>query len=239
MGFLVFLFGAIIGSFLNVVIIRYPQGKSVVYPNSHCPKCNTPLKWYHNIPILSFILLRGKCAYCKMPISYQYIVVEIISAVITVCVYYKEGISWYALCTLLSFYSLIVASFIDLRYKAISYVMNVVPLTFALFSHVDVITTIKNALLFAGGAVFLRDYLSAILQKEAMGEGDILIFATLAALLGIHSALYAIFLSAILAILPAVYYIYKKKEYELPFIPFLTLGGMLVYIWQGGYLPYS
>ena len=224
-----FIFGIVIGSFLNVVILRIPKKESVVFPASHCPTCKTPLKWWHNIPIFSYIALKGKCALCHEKISIQYPLVEIISGLIVFVVYIKMGFNIFSVMMMATFLSLLVASMVDLKYKAITYIMNVLPITFAIFSSENIIENFTNALLFAGGAVFVRDYISAFINKEAMGEGDILVFATIGAILGIKAGLMAIFIGAIFAIFPSIYNRIAKKDLELPFIPFLSLG--LIFVW--------
>ena len=231
-----FIFGIVIGSFLNVVILRIPKKESVVFPASHCPTCKTPLKWWHNIPIFSYIALQGKCAFCNEKISIQYPLIELISGVIVALVYYKNGFTLFSLMLMLSFLSLLVSSIVDLKYKAITYIMNVLPVTFAIFSSPNIIGNFTNALLFAGGAVFIRDYVSAFINKEAMGDGDILVFATMGAILGIKLSLMAIFLGAIFAIFPSIYNRITKKDLELPFIPFLSLGLFVVWLFEKNFI---
>jgi len=231
-----FVFGIIIGSFLNVVILRIPKKESIVFPASHCPTCKTPLKWWHNIPIISYIILKGKCAFCGEKISIQYPLVELVSGIIVASVYYKSGFNIFSVMLMASFLSLLVSSMVDLKYKAITYIMNILPVTFAIFSSPNIIENFTNALLFAGGAVFIRDYVSAIINKEAMGEGDILVFATMGAILGIKLSLIAIFLSAIFAIFPSIYNRITKKDLELPFIPFLSLGLFVVWVFEDKFI---
>ena len=137
---------------------------------------------------------------------------------------------------MLTFLSLLVSSMVDLKYKAITYVMNVLPVTFAIFSSPDILENFKNALLFAGGAVFIRDYVSALINKEAMGDGDILVFATMGAILGIKLSFIAIFLGAIFAIFPSLYNRIANKDLELPFIPFLSLGLFIVWLFDKEFL---
>jgi leader peptidase (prepilin peptidase)/N-methyltransferase len=236
MEFIVFIFGILIGSFLNVVILRYPKGENIAYPASHCPTCKTPLKWWHNIPIISWILLKGKCSFCNEKISIQYPLVELFTGIIFVAVYLKAGLDIFALFTLLSLLSLFVSSMIDLKYKEISYLMNILPITFAFFHSSDLVTTFTNTLFFIGGAVLLRDYVSAFIKKEAMGEGDVLVFATIGAFLGVKLGLIAIFISALYAIIPSLLNRFIKQDLELPFIPFLFLGLFSVWYFDGYFL---
>ena len=231
-----FIFGIVIGSFLNVVILRIPKKESVVFPASHCPTCKTPLKWWHNIPIFSYIALKGKCAFCKEKISIQYPLIELMSGFIVAMVYYKNGFDIFSVMLMATFLSLLVSSMVDLKYKAITYIMNVLPVTFAIFSSQDIVSNFTNALLFAGGAVFIRDYISAFIDKEAMGDGDILVFATMGAVLGVKLSLMAIFLGAIFAIFPSIYNRIANKDLELPFIPFLSLGLLVVWIFENKFL---
>jgi leader peptidase (prepilin peptidase)/N-methyltransferase len=230
------IFGILIGSFLNVVILRIPKNESIIFPASHCPTCKTPLKWWHNIPIISYIFLKGKCAFCNEKISIQYPLVELASGIIVGIVYYKNGFDIYSVMLMASFLSLLVSSIVDLKYKAITYVMNVLPVTFAIFSSENILENLTNALLLAGGAIFIRDYVSAFINKEAMGDGDILVFATMGAILGIKLSLVAIFLGAVFAIFPSIYNRIAKKDLELPFIPFLSLGLFIVWLFENQFL---
>ena len=236
MEFMAFIFGILIGSFLNVVILRYPKGESIAYPASHCPTCKTPLKWWHNIPIISWIFLKGKCAFCNEKISIQYPLVELFTGFLFFAVYHKMGFDVFSLFTLLSFVSLFVSGMIDLKYKEISYLMNVLPITFAFLHSPNILETFENALFFIGGAVLLRDYVSVLIKKEAMGEGDILVFATIGAFLGVKLGLMAIFISALYAIIPSILNRFLKNDLELPFIPFLFLGLLSVWYFDGYFL---
>jgi len=230
-GGLVVLFGLLFGSFLNVLIFRIPKEESVVFPSSHCPKCNNNLKWYHNIPLFSWLFLGGKCAYCKDKISIQYPLVELLTALIFALTYYKSGFSpTYGVIAGLVFALLLGLSLIDLRYKAVPDSLNLAALTLALFATPDILNNIINALLFAGGFSLLRFYVSFFLKKEALGEADIMIAATIGAMVGVKMGLVAIFLSAIIAL--PVFIIIKEKDYEVPYIPFLALALFLVYLFR-------
>ena len=91
LGFFSFWLGACVASFLNVVVWRVPRGESIVSPPSHCPKCNAPIRWYQNIPILSWIMLRGRCANCRKPISPRYLVLELIGGLLALLAYLQWG----------------------------------------------------------------------------------------------------------------------------------------------------
>jgi leader peptidase (prepilin peptidase)/N-methyltransferase len=229
-GALITLFGLLFGSFLNVLILRIPKEESVVFPASHCPKCNNNLKWWHNIPLISWLLLGGKCAFCKEKISFQYPLIELSSAVIFLLSYLKAGDITHGVVIGLVFALLLGLSVIDFRYKAVPDSLNLGALTLAIFSSSAILTNFTNALLFAGGFSLLRFYVSYATKKEALGEADIMIAATIGAMVGVKLGVVAIFLSAIIA-LPVFIYI-KERDYEVPFIPFLAIALFLVTIFE-------
>lgn len=239
---IIFIFGATIGSFLNMLIYRLPLKLSLINPKrSICPNCNNTIKWYENIPIISYILLKGRCSNCKNRISIFYPIVEILTSIITFLIYLKYGISYDYFIFILLFYILIVLSFIDFRYKAVPDYLLILSLIVAFFTPNFHFNT---ALMFAGGFVILELFLTYYIQnikskitkneslkeQRAMGEGDIPIIAIIGGVLDIKLALIAIFLSAIFAMLPAIFNIYIKKDIETPFIPYLTLALFLVLI---------
>ncbi len=227
-GLIVTLFGLLFGSFLNVLILRIPQEESIVFPGSHCPKCNNKLKWWHNIPVLSWLLLRGKCHFCGEKISVQYPLVELATAAIFALVYWKLQSIPYAIIAGLVFALLLGLSVIDFRYKAVPDSLNLSALTLAFFASDTILANFINALLFAGGFSLLRFYVSFIVKKEALGEADIMIAATIGAMLGLKLGAVAIFLSAIIAL--PVFVVIREKDFEVPYIPFLALALFIVYL---------
>lgn len=223
------IFGLVIGSFLNVVILRLPEGKNIAFPSSHCFTCKKPLKWHHNIPLFSWIFLGAKCAYCKTKISFQYPLIEVLTAAIFVICYYKTDSLVFLAIHGLVFSLLLALSAIDLKYKAVPDSLSVPTLILALFASSPLIT-IEQALLYAGGFALLRILVSYFLKKEAMGEADIIIAGIIGAMVGTPLGLVAIYLSAIFAIFG--FLAVRKKGYELPFIPFLSLGLFVAYIFD-------
>ncbi len=229
-GSIVTIFGILIGSFINVLIIRIPKGESVVFPSSHCVKCGNKLKWYHNIPLFSWIFLKGKCAFCGTKISIQYPIIEFLTGLIFLISYIKNHDLLFSFIVGGVFGLLLALSVIDLRYKEVPDSLNLLALTLSIATSNDIITNFQNALLFAGGFTLLRFYVSYILKKEAMGEADIMIAGTIGAMVGVKLGLVTIFLSALLA-LPA-FLIAGKRDFEMPFIPFLALALFIVYIFD-------
>lgn len=236
-----FLLGIVFGSFLNVLIARVPQGMSIVRPASHCLVCKNEISWRHNIPVLSYFFLRGKCASCGVKISPLYPIVEIISGFIFMAVFFKSPNIFYALFVSISFAFLLALSVIDIKYKEVPDSINlsafVAALMAALFyapmpTFVNIINLFeygKSAFLLAGFFVMLRFSLSYLLKKESLGEADIIVAATLGALLGSLYGFFAIFVGALLSLFPAI--IYRKKGVtEVAFVPYLAVGGLLVFM---------
>jgi len=221
----IFIFGIVIGSFLNVLIYRIPKGENIAYPASKCQSCQTPLKWWHNIPIASWLFLGGKCHFCKEKISMQYPLIEFGTGVIAVLLYFKLGLVWYMPIVFMVFALLLALVMIDFKYMAVPDSLNLLALALALIQP-NIIDAIQYALMASGGLTLLRYYLSYFLKREAMGEGDIIVAGTMGALLGFPLFFYALFLSAILAIIPSLI----AKDKMVPFVPFLAIATFIVYL---------
>jgi leader peptidase (prepilin peptidase)/N-methyltransferase len=224
---MVFLFGLVIGSFLNVVIFRIPKGKSISFPASHCQSCHTPLKWYHNIPLLSWIFLGGKCAFCKEKISKQYPIVELTNAIIYLLLFFKLGLVWYMPFVAITFSALLALVMIDFEYMAVPDSINFFALATSLIQP-DYIEAIIHASIAAGGLWLIGFISSVIAKKEAMGGADVIVAGTMGALLGFPNFFIAIFLSAILAMIPSL----LNRESGVPFVPFLAIATFIVYIYD-------
>ena len=260
-----FIFGLLFGSFLNVIILRIPKDESIVFGASHCYNCNTPLKPWHNIPLFSWLFLRGKCSFCQTKISLQYPLIELSSGMIFLLLAQKFGLQIPVFFIALSFLMLLALSMIDLKYKMVPDSLNLLAIFFAIIGAWNImgaIENLQNALLFAGGFTLLRFALSYYLTSsvyraglktktswnknydrtpfvEAMGEGDIMVAATMGALLGLKLTLVAIFLSAILA-LPVMLFVQNKtaEEKRVPFVPFLALATFVVYMFDSPIMAY-
>jgi len=240
-GFII-LVGLVFGSFLNVLISRIPKEENVAFPASHCPKCQTPLKIYHNIPLFSWLFLGGKCAFCKEKISIQYPIVEVLTAIIFASVYLKLGLSYMALMVALTFSFLLVLSVIDYYTKMVPDSMNLLALTTAKLAATSLsgfVLNFQNALLFVGGFALLRFYLSYLIKKEALGEGDLMVAGTMGAMLGIKLALMSVFVAAVLA-LPVMMLMKDETDESkmIPFVPFLAMALFIVYMFDGLFINY-
>lgn len=235
---LVFVFGLVVGSFLNVCIYRIPRGKSIVYPPSSCPVCGARIKWYDNIPVLSYILLRGRCRNCKAKISPVYPIVELLSAVYAVLVYLKFGLTVDFAFYLIFGYMLIVGSFIDLFHyiipDRISLGLAVIGLLFGLYRH----ALIHSVVGFAFGFVlllFVAVLGKAIFKKEAMGGGDIKLLGALGTFIGIKGVLFTLFVASFLGSFVGIVLMALGKanmSQRIPFGPYLSLSA-IVYVFVG------
>ena len=229
-----FIIGLIFGSFLNVLIHRLPLGISLFNPvGSECPHCQHAIKWYENIPVVSYLVLKGKCSNCSERISVIYPIVEMTTGVVTVLLFNHQWLNVDLILTIVLFYTLIVLSFIDFKYKAVPDYLLIIVLILTL-----IIGNWRDTLIFMGGFVLLELILTFYIQnikakltknkelenQRSLGEGDMPIAGVIGGLLGIHLGISAIFLAAILALIPAIYGLVVKQEIETPFIPFLSLG---------------
>lgn len=233
-----FLFGAAIGSFLNVLIYRMPIGKSIVKPGSFCPQCKKPIKWYENIPIVSFLLLKGKCSGCKKPISIHYPLIELLTGLIFLVLFLKFDIGMDFFFYLFFFCSLIVISGIDFLRQDI-FDITVIPgiiigLIFQLLNG-----NIKAALIglfFGGGLILLiRAIGGLVYKKEVMGLGDVYLTAMIGAFVGFPFILVTIFFAALTGSIMGIFYLVSTKqdrESPIPFGPFLSIGGAVVVLFH-------
>jgi len=224
---IVFIFGAMIGSFLNVVIYRIPKGESIVFPSSKCQSCQNALKWWHNIPIFSWLFLRGKCYFCNAKISAQYPIVEFLTGIIFVALYFKLGLVWYLPFIAASFAALLALVMIDFKYMAVPDNVNFAALLFALVQP-QFLTSLIYAAIAAGGLYLIGLLSSLLARKQAMGGADVIVAGTMGALLGFPNFFVALFLSALLAMIPALIW----REKGVPFVPFLALATFIVYLYD-------
>ncbi|MCI6988074.1 MAG: prepilin peptidase [Campylobacter sp.] len=233
-----FIFGLCLGSFSNVVIYRMPKNESINFPASHCQSCHTPLKWYHNIPLFSWLFLYGKCAFCGEKISIQYPIIELLGGLIALFCYFSEANLISSAFLGLTFIALMDLSLIDIRYKAVPEKLLYASLIFGVlygfsvgeFEIDGMIDTIIATVFYAFLFWLLRFVVSKAMKTEAMGSADIYIAALIGAVLGLKLGAVAIYIAAILTL--PVYLIIRKKNYELAFVPFLSAGLVLTYAFK-------
>lgn len=233
--FTVFIVGAFFGSFLNVCIYRLPRGESIVWPGSHCPSCRQPVAPYDNVPLLSYLLLRGKCRRCKAAISFRYPLVELLNGIAYMLVLWRFGVTWPAIAYAAFCSALIVVSGIDLEHQIIPDRITLPGMAVGLVAASTILPiTLVNGLFgvtAGGGLLWLLAWLSPYLfGKEGMGGGDIKLMGMVGAFLGWKPALLTIMLGAISGSVVGVALIGFKalrRDQYIPFGPFLALGAAL------------
>jgi len=235
-----FIFGICIGSFLNVCIFRLPAEKSIVHPPSSCPGCGAPIRFYDNIPVLSYFILRGRCRNCRSPIAFRYVLVELMGGLFAVCTYVKFGLSVESAIYYVFISSLLVITFIDLDHRIIPDIISIpgIPLGVAAsffnpsLSYLDSII----GLLIGGGILYSVAWGYALVTgKEGMGGGDIKLLAMIGAFTGWTGVLLTIFMASAIGTLAGLLVMLKSKQnmkLAIPFGPFLSIGA-IIYIFFG------
>jgi leader peptidase (prepilin peptidase)/N-methyltransferase len=232
-------FGAMIGSFLNVCIHRLPKGESIVSPGSHCPQCNAPIRFYDNIPLLSYVLLGGRCRRCKTPISIQYPAVETITALSSFYLFVTFGVSLSFVYYFLFVAALIVMTVIDLYYQIIPDVISYPGIVVGLLGAAVIprITFFESfiGIILGGGSLFLVAMVYQwLFKREGMGGGDVKLLAMIGAFLGWKAVILTILLSSFIgSIIGVVVMLIKGKDfkYAIPFGPFLSVGAVISLLW--------
>jgi leader peptidase (prepilin peptidase)/N-methyltransferase len=232
--------GMVVGSFLNVCICRMPKGESVVSPPSHCPQCDYRIRWYDNIPLVSYLLLRGKCRGCGMHISLQYPIVELLNGLLTLALFLRFGPTLAFLVLFLFCSALVVITFIDLEHQIIPDEISlpgiVIGFIFSFFLQGHSWLNSLLGILLGGGSLLLVAYVYQWLTgKEGMGGGDIKLLAMMGAFLGWKSILFIIFASSLVgSVIGITMMLVQKKDSKLaiPFGPYLAFGAVL-YIFYG------
>ncbi|HER24131.1 MAG TPA: prepilin peptidase [Candidatus Atribacteria bacterium] len=238
---LIFILGLIVGSFSNVCIYRIPRDESIVYPASHCPKCHSNILPKDNIPLLSYILLRGKCRNCKNKISIQYPIVEFLTGLIYLIIYLAFGLSFQTLIYIILSSALIIIAFIDLNDQIVPDVISLpgIVIGFIVSFFVTYISVINSGLgiLVGGGIILIIGIAGTIIfKKEAMGGGDVKLASMIGAFLGWRYIIISLFLGFFLGALAGIILILskiKKREDMVPFGPFIILGSFITLLWGG------
>jgi leader peptidase (prepilin peptidase)/N-methyltransferase len=230
--FALFIFGTIIGSFLNVCIVRIPQRSSIIFPGSHCPECGYKIRFYENIPLVSYILLGGRCRSCKTTISIRYFMVELLMGLLMALLFFYFGLSLSFIVAAAFTAALVVITCIDLQHQIIPDIISLpgIPLGFLCSLFLPWSTWLDSLLgiLIGGGVLyaFATGYY-LLTKKEGMGGGDIKMLAMIGAFLGWKGALASLILASVAGSLVGIVLIIlkgKNFKYAVPFGPFLALG---------------
>ncbi|MEN2984341.1 MAG: prepilin peptidase [Dictyoglomaceae bacterium] len=234
---LMFFLGASIGSFLNVVIYRLPRGESIVIPPSHCPKCNHRLSLWDLIPVFSYILLKGRCRYCREKIAFRYLLVETFLGFTFSILFLISDFSLFTIKSLIFVSLLIPIFFIDLEHMLIPDIISIPGILMGIFISLfegKFTESLKGSIVV--GIILLLIYILALIfyKQEGMGQGDIKLGLLLGSFLGVKLGLLTLFLGFTLGGLVSIILIILKrknlKEY-IPFGPFLIISGILSYFW--------
>jgi len=251
-----FIFGSIVGSFLNVCIHRMPLGESVVWPRSHCPKCSKRIPWYDNVPFISYILLHGKCRFCKGKIAPRYLIVELLTALLFVLVFTHFRMSYDFFVYVLFSCGLVVATFVDIQHRIIPDEISVGGLIFGF-----ILNSVKGfnlhpfsfdsrfllesflGIIIGGGVIYLTGLIFDIVyfklmkrppiqgETASMGGGDVKLLAMIGAFLGWQSALLTFFLAPFFGAIIGIVNLIIKKDHTIPYGPFLSLSALISLFW--------
>jgi len=235
-----FVLGTIAGSFMNVCIYRLPRKESVVRPPSHCPSCGKGIAWFDNIPVFSFLILKGKCRACKEKISPRYLFVEILSGVVCVLLFLRFNLApeffifWYLLS------ALTVISFVDFQIQEIPDEITLSGIILGLLAaalypplmgKVKILPSVLVSFLgviAGGGSIYVLGFLGEfIFKKEAMGGGDVKLMAMIGAFLGWKLALFTFFLAPFFGSIAGIALKIKEGREVIPYGPYLSLAAVV------------
>ena len=232
-----FIFGSIMGSFYHVIATRLSKGKSIITPASHCEKCNHQLKWYELIPIISYIIQGGKCRHCKEKLPLSYLLMEICTGILFAVCYHVFGFTLELISSIIFVSSLIIIIISDIEYMII---LDEV-LIFAVFGIiiidiVDVGLYETSLRVLAGLGSFATMYLvkkvgDIMFKQESLGGGDIKLMFLIGLVIGYPMAICNIFFATFIAFPIALFLLIFKKDNIIPFGPFLSMSGIILYIW--------
>ena len=231
--------GGLWGSFANVCIVRLPEDKGVVSGRSNCPKCKKQINWYDNIPIISYFILNGKCRKCKKPISFQYVVVELLSIVSFVTIYLIYGFSFTTLLLIILSLGFIIIFFIDLKHfiipdvitfplMALGFIKSFIPNLDPLFPYY-VLSLIGGV--FGYGIIWgIIFFYKQVKKKEGMGLGDAKLLAVIGFWFGLDAVPFIISLSstiALISVAPDLIKKSKKLSTQIPFGPYIIAANLI------------
>lgn len=232
---LVFMFGMCIGSFLNVCIYRLPSSMSIIKPSrSFCPQCKSAIQFYDNIPVFSYLWLKGRCRHCKTSISLRYPLVELMTGILAVAIFFMFELRPESIVYFIFISSLLVITFIDIDHQIIPDIITLpgIPMGLAA-SFILPAMTFKSSLLgllVGGGSLFLVAWTySLITRKEGMGGGDIKLLGMIGAFIGWKGVLFTIFVASLAGTFAGMIVMLlkgKNLKFAIPFGPFLSIGAM-------------
>ena len=237
---MIFIIGLIFGSFYNVVGYRLPNNMSIVFPASHCPKCNHKLKFYELIPVFSYMFLKGKCKSCKEKISLFYPLFELLTGILFLLSYLVFGFTFEFLISIVFISILIIVSISDLKYYIIpdevlivgSIIIIILLLINSFINDISLFTGVLMPIL-NGGASFALLYLfkffgDLLFQKECLGGGDIKLLFVIGLVIGFDMSIVCIFIASFIALPLSIVSLIKNNNNILPFGPYLSVAAIII-----------
>lgn len=217
-----------------------PEEKSVIWKRSHCRSCLKNLKWYHNIPLVSFVALRGKCAFCKQSISFQYPLIELITGLLFCLTFWFFGLTWHWVFYTAFFCLLLVITVIDLYHMIIPDELSLGGLLLGFFSafitkDISWWDSLLGAALGGGIFLFIAYAYEKLAKQEGLGGGDVKLLGMIGAWLGSKSILFVVIISSALgSVVGLSLMLFQKKKLKtaIPFGPFLALGAVIYFFWS-------
>lgn len=245
----VFFLGAIVGSFLNVCIHRLPKKQSIVAPGSHCPNCVKPIKWHDNIPVISYLALKGRCRFCGTVISPRYPAVELLTAILTLALFTVFGPGPRMYCYAVMFYGLIISTFVDFEIQEIPDEISIGGTVAGLVAALaypelvgattragGVVGSIAGAAAGAGLIYLMGFFGEMVFKKEAMGGGDVKLMAMIGAFLGWKIVTLVFFMAPVFGAAVGIILKLKDGREIMPYGPYLSLAAVVAVFWGNAIL---
>ena len=233
---IIFIFGTIMGSFLNVLAVRLSNDESILYPRSHCCNCNHKLKWYELIPIVSYVIQKGKSRCCHTIIPISYLVVEVVTGILYCTAYHSFGFSSELIISLIFISSLIVIIISDIEYMiildeiiALSCILIII-LNWILFGLEVTVNSVISGILAFVTMYMIKIIGDKLFKRESMGGGDIKLMFLSGLVIGYSLSICSIFLATFIAFPIAIYLLISRKDNLIPFGPFLAMAAILIHI---------
>lgn len=233
---MIFVFGSVMGSFLNVLAVRLSNNESIIWPSSHCPNCHHKLKWYELIPIVSYVVQKGKCRKCCSRIPISYLVIEIVTGVLYAVAYHSFGFSYELIISLIFISSLIVIIVSDIEYMIIlDEVIAVASILIILLELIFFGLDYAVEKIVSGILAFVTMYVikligDKIFKRESMGGGDIKLMFLFGIVIGYFLSVCDIFLATFIAFPVAIFILFSRRDNLIPFGPFLAMGAIIIHI---------
>ena len=233
---MIFIFGSVMGSFLNVLAVRLSNNESILWPGSHCHNCNHRLRWYELIPVVSYLIQKGRSRCCHTIIPISYLIIEIVTGVLYMVSYHSFGFSYDFIISLIFISSLIVIIVSDIEYMII--LDEIIAISSILIILLELVFygldyTVYKIL--AGIFAFITMYVIKLIgdrmfKRESMGGGDIKLMFLFGIVLGYPLAICDIFLATFIAFPVAIFILFSRRDNLIPFGPFLAMGAILIHI---------